>query len=233
MEIIGDSAFERCNNLASIYIPRSVTSIDDDAFYDCKGLETVYYEGTKEEWENIEIGSYNRNLKNAEIIFNASSDDIDTPVEDDVTPPDDGLTPPEGFVFFEKHGIAVVHPEGWTDIGYAIHGLTGESIMISYTLESIEGFYTEMTVEKYEYIITGGGVHTSYSDISVTYILPEYSQYVITRCSAREGSIWITQIFIAGNDNVVRYITIGGIGEAHAEFVDTIIANLVIKDYTD
>ena len=67
---IGEGAFSRCYSLTSIEIPDSVTSIGGWAFAYCSSLETVYYGGTEEEWNKIEIGAENASLLNAEIIFN-------------------------------------------------------------------------------------------------------------------------------------------------------------------
>ena len=38
---IGESAFQRCQNMASVAIPNSVTSIGNNAFYNCPGLTSV------------------------------------------------------------------------------------------------------------------------------------------------------------------------------------------------
>ena len=53
---IGEYAFNNCINLKSITIPESVTNIDNSAFYGCSKLENIYYEGTIEDWCNIEFG---------------------------------------------------------------------------------------------------------------------------------------------------------------------------------
>ena len=50
---IGESAFYRCENITSITIPESITSIGFYAFEDCYNLFKVKYQGTIEKWCNI------------------------------------------------------------------------------------------------------------------------------------------------------------------------------------
>ena len=66
---IGSGAFFRCDNLTSITIPKNVSSIGNRAFSYCNSLQTVYYTGTQEDWEKIDIGSNNEELTEANIIF--------------------------------------------------------------------------------------------------------------------------------------------------------------------
>ena len=68
---IGDAAFHVCSNLSSVVIGDSVTSIGSSAFGDCFNLTDVYYTGTQEEWNKIEISSMNNKyLNNATIHYN-------------------------------------------------------------------------------------------------------------------------------------------------------------------
>ena len=67
---IGKSAFYCCKNLTSIIIPNSVTSIGGSAFRDCANIEDVYYQGSKEQWKEIFIGSNNSSLTSATIYYN-------------------------------------------------------------------------------------------------------------------------------------------------------------------
>ena len=62
---IDDDLFYCCSGLTSITIPNSVTSIGDYAFLDCNGLSDVYFIGSPDEWNSIEIGNNNNYLKRA------------------------------------------------------------------------------------------------------------------------------------------------------------------------
>ncbi|MEE1172775.1 MAG: leucine-rich repeat protein, partial [Ruminococcus sp.] len=70
---IGKSAFESCDGLTDITIPYSVTRIGEYAFYNCDNLTDVYYYGTQESWNEINIGNHNENLTSANIHFLAST----------------------------------------------------------------------------------------------------------------------------------------------------------------
>ena len=73
-------AFYMVNDLKEIQIPASVKRIEQLAFYGCNTLKTVYYEGTEEDWKEIEIDGYtdwrNKPLANANIIYNYKGNDI-------------------------------------------------------------------------------------------------------------------------------------------------------------
>ena len=52
---IGECAFSDCNALESITLPASITKIGDYAL-SCESLKQVRYEGTTDEWEEVEQG---------------------------------------------------------------------------------------------------------------------------------------------------------------------------------
>lgn len=66
---IDSYAFNNCSGLTRVTIPSSVTSISYCAFDGCTNLQTVYYGGTKSQWNNISIGSGNSGLKYATRVY--------------------------------------------------------------------------------------------------------------------------------------------------------------------
>ena len=52
---LGKGAFVNCTHLKRITIPRKVKKIPEACFGNCWELEDVYYEGSREEWKQIEI----------------------------------------------------------------------------------------------------------------------------------------------------------------------------------
>ena len=66
---IGDWAFSSCSGLTSVTIGNGVTSIGAVVFNDCDKLKTVYYKGTKTQWNEISIGSSNSYLTRATLYY--------------------------------------------------------------------------------------------------------------------------------------------------------------------
>ena len=70
---IGNIAFSACSSLSRVTLPASVTDIEYKAFVYCTSLKTVYYAGTKEQWEKISITKTddgNTSLLEAKIKYN-------------------------------------------------------------------------------------------------------------------------------------------------------------------
>ena len=78
VDTIYRSAFSGCIGLESITIPGSVSLIEEYAFYDCSELKDIYYLGTEDKWNKIDIeensvGDGNGALKNATIHYNKTT----------------------------------------------------------------------------------------------------------------------------------------------------------------
>ena len=67
-----------CKRLASVTIPTSVTTIDERAFEGCNGLTDVYYEGSEEQWQAIDIAPNNDALSKATIHYNSEKQPVET-----------------------------------------------------------------------------------------------------------------------------------------------------------
>lgn len=103
IKIISENTFSDCVNLKSIEIPSSVNYVDYGAFFCCENLTDVYYEGTKEQWNEVYIqseddyGLGNNYLLNATIHYNSvmtvpdTDDDNTGNTGEETNPaPDDG-----------------------------------------------------------------------------------------------------------------------------------------------
>ena len=66
---IGSSAFSDCYSLTSVVFGTGLTSISDYAFFECSMLDTIYYRGTEEQWNQIDISS-SSGLEGKTIIYN-------------------------------------------------------------------------------------------------------------------------------------------------------------------
>ena len=69
-------AFENCSSLESIIIPESVIRISDYAFSGCSSLTIVYYTGSEEQWNNLNIFNSNDEFLSANVIYNYNPNHI-------------------------------------------------------------------------------------------------------------------------------------------------------------
>ena len=69
MKTIPTGIMGSCENLFSITIPKSVTSIDVAAFFNCSSLSIINYSGSQSDWESVEKGSNNGNLLDAYVVY--------------------------------------------------------------------------------------------------------------------------------------------------------------------
>ncbi len=65
LESIGYRMFCSCDNLESILILNGIKSIQEQAFDGAYALDIIYYKGTVDDWDNIDIGTENARLPNA------------------------------------------------------------------------------------------------------------------------------------------------------------------------
>ena len=68
--LIGESAFDKCISLKSIVIPTSVNTIYANAFANCSALNAIYFAGSVNQWDRIEIIGGNAITTDAAIVYN-------------------------------------------------------------------------------------------------------------------------------------------------------------------
>ena len=72
---IGKNAFRGCAALQSVVVGKGVNRVNMFAFYGCYNLQNVYYCGTADEWDAIEIShSSNASLDEATRFYYSDSD---------------------------------------------------------------------------------------------------------------------------------------------------------------
>lgn len=118
---ITGSAFQDCSSMTEIKIPISVTSISGDAFYgdNDKGsiLNTLYYDGTLEDWLKISLGYFGEysscgsiGIFKTDIYFNGEK-------QTNVTIPD-GITEINNCAFSGTTITSIVISDSVTNIGH-------------------------------------------------------------------------------------------------------------------
>lgn len=74
---IGNYSFQDCSNLTNIIIPKSVINIGGSAFSGCTLLSTVYFKGTQEQFDKIQIGSGNALFTDSTTYFFSETEPTD------------------------------------------------------------------------------------------------------------------------------------------------------------
>ena len=71
VEKICSCAFDCCENLQVIYLPKSLKTLEEFSFSNCKLLKEVHFSGSNLEWEKIDKQqNWNKNSGDFTIIFN-------------------------------------------------------------------------------------------------------------------------------------------------------------------
>ena len=75
--VLYSQTFSLVNNMEKVFIPKSVTKIEEDAFEYISGrVQNIYYAGTMEEWENVEKSSNDFAILFSQMHYNATPEDM-------------------------------------------------------------------------------------------------------------------------------------------------------------
>lgn len=70
IERIGESSFANCVKLKNVYINKNIKNIRSKTFHKCVSLKTIDFNGTKDDWNKIDIDPDNKYLNHIKIKFN-------------------------------------------------------------------------------------------------------------------------------------------------------------------
>ena len=80
--VLKTGLFGGCSKLSTVYISNNITSIESWAFSNCLNLKHIYYDGTKAEWQEINISKeYNDPLFSATIHYSSNPTPPPAPVD--------------------------------------------------------------------------------------------------------------------------------------------------------
>ena len=69
LTLIEENAFSSCEAMQSVVLPSTLATIEDSAFLDNSSLKAVFFKGTEEQFDKIEISANNNELLSASIFF--------------------------------------------------------------------------------------------------------------------------------------------------------------------
>ena len=77
-EVIATGDFVSATGLQVLWLPGSITEIEDGSFYADDDLHTIFFEGTEDEWQKINLNGYATLWSDVEIIFVPDGVDSET-----------------------------------------------------------------------------------------------------------------------------------------------------------
>ncbi len=73
---VGEFAFESCE-INEIFLPDSIKKIEDYAFWNCANLENVFFAGSEDSWNKIDVDMGWSGIENARIHYNVAKEQTD------------------------------------------------------------------------------------------------------------------------------------------------------------
>ena len=67
VKAVYEGAFAGCAGLERIFLPKGIKKIEQGTFENCTALTDIYYEGSPEEWKEIEIVHYKHEVELGEL----------------------------------------------------------------------------------------------------------------------------------------------------------------------
>ncbi len=223
-ESIGSCALQDTVHLQRVYIPASVTEIRDNAFSNTPELHDIYFAGTQEQWDAIEIGEGNASLSTENVHVQCLYDfsvswefdpETSTLMISGDGPMIDFKETSAPWYIFKDHVTTIVIDEGITVVGaYAFKDFTNlkkMSVPVSVTHfnayalnqdEQLKDIYYPGSQEQWGKIVSGIGNEILFSEtLTVHYDRPyEESIIMIKRNDAWYDALDVKQTYYYGSD---------------------------------
>ncbi len=246
-------AFCHCKKLESIFIPEETEIVYKYTFNFCDSLDDVYFEGSREQWENITIEEYNACLSKARIHYGISATDIEDHWTVASSTPSDCTE--DGEVVYScacnytkteeiptinhNYSVHIVAPE-CVKKGYSIYtcDMCGHSYKSDYTDMSghniEDGFCTNCGKTTYLCIESA---HPYAPDTNEEWIINEPGATRITLTFSAESFLepFVDYVYICdGADNLVGSYTGDELSSAEiVVYCDTVVIRLVTDSETE
>ena len=143
VDCIKTYTFYNCFNLKTVRIPASVKNIDEKAFFFCDNLKYVYFGGSEEQWNSIDIKEQNQAFENAKVFFNIPQPEQLKKIE--------MLTSPDKVVYhknekFDSKGMTVQAVYSNTKFEIADYEITYDFSNVGTTYVTISVYENDRTV---------------------------------------------------------------------------------------
>jgi len=69
VKIIEENAYEKCSSLLTVVLPSSLTTIENGAFLECNSLKSIFFKGSEEQFDLIDIADGNDPILTADLYF--------------------------------------------------------------------------------------------------------------------------------------------------------------------
>ncbi|ONI46058.1 hypothetical protein AN641_02485 [Candidatus Epulonipiscioides gigas] len=131
---ISYETFWGCSKLEMLVIPESVTSIGDRVFNGCDSLEVIYFGGTKEEWEDMDVLMSNDIM----VLFRTTEDEQNPDLDWDTEPEDPNYAGSyDNWLFVDGIEGGRVQFDSLTGEIIAVEG-TVSSAIIPYQIDGVD-----------------------------------------------------------------------------------------------
>ncbi|MBR2742591.1 MAG: leucine-rich repeat protein [Clostridia bacterium] len=206
VDYLGFEAFANCQSLEWVSIPKKVDYISGRAFDGCTSLTDIYYEGTKAEWEAVDIDWGNSPVYSATIHYNSTGPEI-APQPVTIT-----------SITSENGAVTLAWDESDYADGYRVYRKTGTGKWTTILSSTTATTFTDSTVtpgKTYSYTVRsfiGSSFSADYTNTAKSITVPsavEPKPVNITSIKCENGAVVLAWAAQDGVDGYRLYKKVG------------------------